>query len=167
MILPKKLQVVNEKTILEEVSNELNIDIKDVNKTFDIWLDFLEHISENTNQATIKIPRFCEFYVSEWKMKKIRSERSKKYRDIKLREISKLDDECEFNIHRKAIPIIRKYGLNKRKYRSLSEKKNKIIKGFYSTRDLTNIQNSIFFREDKDFSEMSKLEKYFINDENN
>ena len=44
MLYPKKLNVVLDSEILEEISRELSIDIKDVKNTYKIWLDYLDYI---------------------------------------------------------------------------------------------------------------------------
>lgn len=47
MLYPKKLNVVLDVSeILEEISRELSIDIKDVKNTYKIWLDYLDYISK-------------------------------------------------------------------------------------------------------------------------
>lgn len=166
MILPKKLQPLTEKEILQEVSDELGIDIKDVNRTFDIWLDFLDYIANETDQATITIPKIGDMYVSVAKMRRgLISEKRKKFKERKLKEIDKLRENCEHLVHETSIPIILKYGVSKRNYIDHMTKDFKEYKPeFYSTRELINKQNIKFFDEDKDFSESKKLIKYFIDD---
>lgn len=162
MLLPKKLQPVTEREILDEVSKELNIDIKDINRTYDIWLQFLNHIAYDTDQATIALPHIGKMYVSSHKMiRKLNTERLRKFKERKSREIDKLKENCRYIVHDKVVPIILKYGIAKRK---LSRVKG-IVKDFYTPKDLINKQNEAFFREDKDFSEQKKLIKYFIDEE--
>jgi hypothetical protein len=167
MIIPKKLQPITEKDILEEVSEELGLNIKDVNRTYDIWLNFLDYIANDTDQATIRIPHLGDMYVSVAKLRRgLVSERKKKFKERKLKEIEKLRDNCEFLVHENTIPIILKYGVSKRNYTDHMTKDFKIYKPeFYSPRELINKQNKKFFEEDKDFSESKKLVKYFIDNE--
>lgn len=166
MIIPKKLQPLTEKEILQEVSDELGINIKDVNRTFDIWLDFLDYIANETDQATINIPKLGAMYVSVAKMRRgLISEKRKKFKERKLKEIEKLRDNCEFLVHENTIPIILKYGVSKRNYTDHMTKDFKEYKPeFYSPRELINKQNTKFFEEDRDYSESKKLIKYFIDD---
>ena len=164
MIIPKKLQPLTEKQILEEVANDLGIDIKDVNRTFDIWLDFLNHIANETDQATVTIPHLGQMYVSVHKMRRgFITEKLKLIKERKLREIEKLRDSCENIVHEKSVPIILKYGVAKRNKIGgrLQNKKPE----FYSPRELINNQNSKFFEEDRDFSDNKKLKKYFIDED--
>ena len=57
MLYPKKLNVVLDSEILEEISRELSIDIKDVKNTYKIWLDYLDYISNETSQCTVSFPK--------------------------------------------------------------------------------------------------------------
>ena len=50
MMFPDSLLPKTEKEILKEVSNELNIPYKDVLKTFNIWLDYIEYITKKTEE---------------------------------------------------------------------------------------------------------------------
>lgn len=170
MILPKKLQPVTENELLEEVAKELKIDIKDVNKTFNIWLDFVDYIANETDQAMIRIPKIADFYVSVHKMRRgMFSERQKKFKERKLKEIKKASDNSIHNVHEKCVPILIKYGIKSKKFRTKGQILNKDEREYYTDIDLINIQNKIFFKEDRDFSEQKKLEQYFIyeTDKNN
>ena len=64
MQLPKKLQPVTEKEILKEVADELKLNIKDVQRTYDIWLDFVDYIANETDQAAISFTPLGKLYVS-------------------------------------------------------------------------------------------------------
>ena len=64
MLYPKKLNVVLDSEILEEISRELNIYIKDVKNTYKIWLDYLDYISNETSQCTVSFPKLGEMYIS-------------------------------------------------------------------------------------------------------
>jgi hypothetical protein len=164
MILPKKLQPITEKEILKEVSKELGINQKDVDRTYQIWLEFLNHIANETDQSTIAFPHIGKMYVSVHKMRRnLVSEKLKKIKERKLKEIEKLRDKCEFIVHEKSVSIILKYGVAKRNFIDHVFNEHK---PFYTPRELINKQNTKFFDEDKDFSESKKLIKYFI-DENN
>lgn len=163
MLFPKKLKVVLDSDILLEVSKELNINIKDVKDTYKIWLDFLNHISNETSQCTVSFPKLGEMYISVPKMKRnMRTKRLKKYKEIKLKEISNIKDVCKYIVHEKSVPIILKYGVSKRKY---SKEILKEKPPFYTARELADIQNNAFFEEDREFSENKKLKEFFIQDD--
>jgi hypothetical protein len=165
-MIPKKLQTVTEKELLLEVSQELGIDIKDVNRTFDIWLKFLDHIANDTDQATIGIPNIGHMYVSVHKMRRgLSSEKLKIFKERKTREIEKLREKCKYIVHEKSVPVILKYGIAKRKLNPPSSEKK--FNDFYTARDVINFQNVLFFKEDKDYSEQKKHAKYFLDEENN
>lgn len=165
MIIPKKLQIVRDHEVLEEVSRELKIDIKDVRKTYNIWLDFLNHIANETDQATVTIPNIGQMYICAAKLRRnYNSNKFKKFKERKLKEIQETAGNCEHNVHEKTIPIILKYGLAKKniienikKGIPFKEKKPK----FYTKNEIIDNQNDIFFREDKDYRENEKLKKYF------
>lgn len=156
---------------MQEVANDLKVDIKDVHRTFDIWIKFLDHIANNTDQATIVIPSLGQIYVSVHKMRRgLNTEKLKAIKERKLREIEKIREKCEFIVHEKSVPIILKYGVAKRNKREYIIKKLDKPK-FYTPRFLINNQNNKFFEEDLEFSDQKhKLIKYFIDnttDENN
>lgn len=165
MIIPKKLQTVREREVLDEVARELKIDIKDVNKTFNIWLDFLSHIANDTDQATITIPNIGQMYVCAAKIRRgMNSEKLKKFKERKLKTIAEVTENCTYNVHEKTIPIILKYGLAKKNIiENLKTGKSyeELKPQFYKKEEIIDNQNDVFFREDKDFRENDKLKKYF------
>lgn len=162
-MIPKKLQPVTEKEILQEVAQELGIDPKDVRKTYDIWLKFLNHIANETDQATVLLPHLGQMYVSVHKMRRgLNSERLKKFKERKLKQIENLREKCEYIVHEKSVPIILKYGIAKRKLNPIGSDKK--FNDFYSARDIINFQNSLFFKEDRDYSEQKKYMKYFLDE---
>ena len=65
MMFPDSLLPKTEKEILKEVSNELNIPYKDVLKTFNIWLDYIEYITKKTEECTIFFPNIGRAYLSK------------------------------------------------------------------------------------------------------
>ena len=158
MILPKKLQPVTEDQLLLEVSDELKIDIKDVNRTFDIWLKFLNYIANDTDQATMYIPSLGTMYVSNWKMR--RDKGINDFRKRKRKEINKSKEQCQYSVNDN-IPIILKYGLSRRNKYGENEKDSD-RKEFFTPRELINNQTNFFFDEDVEFSEKKKLKQYFI-----
>ena len=88
MQLPKKLQPVTEKEILKEVADELKLNIKDVERTYDIWFDFVDYIANETDQAAISFPPLGKLYVSTQKIRTgMVTEKLKKFRENKMREI--------------------------------------------------------------------------------
>lgn len=166
MQLPKKLQPITESEILKEVSDELGINIKDVNKTYTIWLEFLNFIANETDQATIAFPHLGRMYVSTQKMRRnMHTEKLRKFKERKLKEIEKL--ESKYNIHKHCVPIILKYGISKKNSIPYILKKTDTTT-FYTLNEIINNQTKIFFKEDIEFSERKELEKNFLrNDENN
>lgn len=169
MLLPKKLRPVSDIEILEEVSKELNLKKEDVDRTYDIWLEFLDYIANETDQATVYFPHLGRMYVSTQKLQRgLYTEKLKELKERKLREIDKFNKNCKYSIHKHCVPIILKYGISK---------KNSIpyILGetdtstFYTINEIVNNQTDIFFKEDLDFSENKKLKKEFYreNNENN
>lgn len=160
MLYPKKLNVVLDSEILEEISRELNIDIKDVKNTYKIWLDYLDYISNETSQCTVSFPKLGEMYISLVKMRRnMRTKRLKAYKEMKSKEIDLLRDKCKYIVHEKSVPVILKYGVSKRKY---SKEILKEKPPFYTQRELADLQNKAFFEEDRDFSENEKIKKLFI-----
>lgn len=161
MIISKKLQVVTQKEILDEVVRELKLNKVDVRRTYSIWLDFLNHISNETSQSTIYLPNLGKIYVSFHKIRTgLHTERLRKFKEMKSKELEKLDLNCKYNIHKKCVPIILKYGISKKNsipYLTGEKDKTK----FYTVNDIVNNQTSIFFKEDIEFSKDKKLEKYF------
>lgn len=163
MILPKKLQPRTEHDILKEVSDELKINIKDVNKTFNIWLDYLDHIANDTDQCSVYLPNLGTMFVSVVKMRRgTNVGKWKKFKEAKLREISKLKESCQYIVHEKTQPIVLMYGLAKRNKYGKEEENGK--KEYFTMRDIINNQTDIFFNEDFEYSEEKKLKKYFIDE---
>lgn len=168
MIIPKKLQIVKDNEVLEEVAKELNINIRDVKKTYKIWLDFLDYIANDTDQATISIPNIGQMYVCIAKLRRgLNSEKLKRFKERKLKEIYDYTVDCEYNIHEKSTPIILKYGLSKRNILENIKKNisyDDLKPEFYKKRDIINNQTNIFFKEDKDYEGNEKLKKLFLNE---
>ena len=161
MILPKKLQPRTETEILKEVSKELGIDIKDVEKAFNVWVDFLDHIANDTDQCSIYLPNLGTIFGSVVKMRRgTATGKWKNFKERKLREISKLKENCKYIVHEKTQPIVLRYGLSKRnKY---GEEDENGYKEYFTIREIINNQVDIFFNEDFEYSEEKKLKKYFI-----
>lgn len=161
-MIPKKLQVVTEKEILEQVAKELNIPFKDVNNVFNAWLYHLEDIIENTDQCTVYLPHVGRFYASMTKMKRgMNTERLKKFKKRKTEEIDRLGFECERNPHRWNIPVILAHGISKLNYIPYLAKGQKDC-DFYSPSDVVNNQTEHFFREDIEFAGNNKLKQQFL-----
>ena len=62
MLFPKKLIPNTESDILKEISNELGIPLKDVKKTYNIWIEYIENIVKNTNQSVINFSGLGKMY---------------------------------------------------------------------------------------------------------
>ena len=152
--------MITEKELLNEVSRELNIDIKDINRTYSIWLKYLEYISYETDQASLTFPHLGKMYVSVHKVRRgMNSEKFKRIRERKLKSIQSIEN-CKYNIHEKSVPIILKYGISKKN--SIPFILGKTEKtSFYTINDIVNNQTRIFFKEDLEFRENEKLEKQF------
>lgn len=162
MIIPRKLQVVYDADVLNEVANELDLDIRDVKRTYDIWLDFLDHIANETDQATITIPKIGQMYVCVSKMRRgLHSDKLKKFKERKLNEIKETTKDCRYCVHEKSVPIILKYGLSKK---NIFNKDEKDIPKFFTKEEIVQKQNSFFFKEDKDYQYNEKLKKLFLNE---
>lgn len=160
-MISKKLQVVTENQLLEEVARDLKIDPRDVRRTYDIWIQFLDYIANETDQATIQIPRLGRMYVSVHKLKRgLYTQRLKKFKEGKLKTIEKVRENSQYNIHEHNVPIILKYGISKKNsipfILGKSEKTT-----FYTINEIVNNQTRIFFKEDLEFSDNEKLEKIF------
>lgn len=163
MILPRKLQPRTEQDILKEVSEELKIPIEDVKKTFNIWVDFVDHIANDTDQCTIYLPNIGSMFVNTLKMKRgVNTAKWREWRTRKLKEINKLRDKCDYIIHEKSYPIVLLYGLSKRNKYGIKQEDGK--REFFTAREIINNQVDIFFQEDFEFSEQKKLKKYFIDE---
>ena len=164
MILPKKLQPRTEKDILEEVSKELKIPIDDVNRTFDIWLDFVDYIANETDQPTINIPKIGQAYVCLPKMRRgLNKGKWLEFKNRKIAVIEKLRKICKYVVHDYR-PIVLKYGLSRRDRKGEVDKSGR--REFYTARKLINDQVDIFFDEDRDYSDHKlKYKKYFKDDE--
>ena len=162
MQLPKKLQPVTEKEILKEIADELKLNIKDVERTYDIWLDFVDYIANETDQAAISFPPLGKLYVSTQKIRTgMVTEKLKKFRENKMREIIKARENSIYNIHEHNVPIILKYGISKKN--SIPYILNQSDKtDFYTINELVNKQKDVFFNEDFEFSEQKKLKPKFI-----
>jgi hypothetical protein len=164
VILPKKLQPKTEKDILVDVSKELKIPIEDVNRTFDIWLDYIDHIANDTDQGTIHLPKIGQLYVCLPKMRRgMNTGKWLEFKERKLSIIDKLREVCQYVVH-DYVPIVLKYGVSRR------DRKGKIDstgrREFYTARNLINNQTDIFFEEDREFADNKlKYKKYFIDNE--
>ena len=162
MIIPKKLQVVTEKDLLKKVAKELNISERDVNHTFEAWLVHLENIVNNTEQCTVYLPHVGRFYASLVKMKRgMTTERLRKFKEMKQREIERLGYRCKYNPHRFNIPVILAHGISK-KNRIPFLATGKEGSEYYSPSDIVNKQVEHFFREDIEFAGNDKLKEYFL-----
>lgn len=161
MTISKKLKVVTEREILKEVAKELNISEKNVGNTYKIWLDYLDHISSNTDQSTLNIPKLGQMYISVHKMRRLmNTDKLKKFKERKLREIAKLEG-CENIVHEKSVPIILKYGISKRNSIPYLIGKSETSE-FYTPRELVEKQNLKFIEEDYEFRENKNIEKYIM-----
>lgn len=160
--------MVTQKELLEEIVKELKIDKKDVERTYQIWLEYLNHISNETDQCAITFPNLGKMYISVHKIRTgLHTERLKKFRERKMKEIDKLDQICKYNTHKLSVPIILKYGISKKN--SIPYILGKTDKtNFYTVNEIVNNQTSIFFKEDLEFANNKKIESHFkrVNENN-
>lgn len=156
-MFPKKLLPSTEDDILREISEEMNIPFKDVKKTFDIWLDYLEDIVENTDQCTINFHGFGKMYVSYKRMV------SKKDPELKERKKAKIErdiPEGMYNDHKSQVPVSLAYGVGRINYSLPKDRYG--YRDFFTKDELIRRQNNIFFKEDRDWRDRKDIfEKYF------
>ena len=118
MIIPKKLQVIRDSEILKEVSDELGFKASDVKRTYDIWLEFLEHIANETDQATITIPNIGQMYVCVSKLRRgLNSEKMKRFKERKLEEIKKTTEKMSILCSREISTNYTKIWSRKKKHK--------------------------------------------------
>lgn len=158
MILPKELNIVLKDDILKEVSEDLNIDIKDVNRTYDIWLKMLDYIANETDQCSIYIPNIGTMYINEHRMNKDYTASSLNKRKMKLKKIRELDGKCKYNVHTQTIPTVLKYGVASRNRDDRNEEGYPV---YFTLDEIINRQKEKFFKEDIKYSDNDRLRKYF------
>ena len=159
MILPKELQIVTKKDILEEVADELGLDIKDVNKTYDIWVKFLDYIANDTDQCTIYLPNLGRIYVNIHRLNRDNNKNTLERRLKKLRTIQKVKENSQYVVHSQTLPTPIRYGISKRNIFS-KERKNGHPPP-YTMDELVDKQKDKFFKEDFKYSENERIKKYF------
>lgn len=160
MVHKDKIIPSTERDILREISKELRIPQSDVDKTYNIWLDYLKHIVEETPQSTISFPNLGKMYVSYHRMSRIKNVKDRRIRKIKKEHIEKTVIDCKYNVHKQTPPISIWYGVGRK---NIPIGKNK--DGFYDNftkEELIRLQNERFFKEDFDFSENEKLKEKYL-----
>lgn len=159
MQLPKALLPSTEKEILEEIAEELDIPLKDVNKTFSIWLDYLEDINLHSDQCTVNFPNVGKMNIN---YVRLRHARNKKWAQMKKDRIAReITEENKLNFHKTIVPICVIYGTGRRNFR-LGRSSFKHNYSFFTKEECIRRQNIIFFKEDRDFREKQELfEEYF------
>ena len=135
---------ITESDILKEVSEELNLPIEDVNKTYKIWLKYLKHISKNTDQCMIDFPELGKMYFSTERTKFTTSSEDKKYRNCKVNTISNFFCGVEFENYHHSKPIVHRWGLSRPDFSKYDKQK-------FTLNDLVNKQNKKFYEGSNKF----------------
>ena len=157
MPLHKKLIPTSEKEILDEIAKELNIPLRDVTKTYGIWIKYLDDINDNTDQSTINFPGLGKMFISYARLKgnvEYDWEKRKKER------IEKDIPADKINHHKSIVPVNIIYGVGRKNH-----KLGRNIRGkfdFFTKEELIRRQNINFFKEDQQFNDRSDIfEEYF------
>lgn len=162
MQLPKTLLPSTEKEILEEIAEELNIPIKKVNETFDIWLDYLQDINDNTEQCTINFPELGKMYINKPRLKHARGKEEREWAKMKWDKIEREVPEGIKNHHKVTLPICVVYGTGRKNYK-LGRAYNQNY-SFFTKEECIRRQNIVFFREDRDFNDKKEIFEEYFND---
>lgn len=158
MMFPDSLLPKTEKEILKEVSNELNIPYKDVLKTFNIWLDYIEYITKKTDECTIFFPNIGRAYVSKVRLQSADKNTKDLYKS-RLEKIENIDNKI--NQH-KVVPISLIYGVGRKNYNIGKDKNDKYQ--YYTLNELIRRQYELFFKEDAEYRNKDEIyEKFFKN----
>lgn len=129
---------ITEYEILKEVSKELDIPMKDVEKTFSIWMSYLKMISKETDQSMVDFTELGKMYYSKGRAKNITAKIEKEERAKKFKHIDEFFEGIEFKNNHDDIPIVLRWGLNRPNHR-LYEKAN------FTTEYLVERQNKKFY----------------------
>ena len=114
MLFPKKLIPNTESDILKEISNELGIPLKDVKKTYNIWIEYIENIVKNTNQSVINFSGLGKMYLSYARLK---GNKDKEWGYKKIEKIENDIPKDKNNDHKTTVPISIVYGVGRKNYK--------------------------------------------------
>ena len=114
MLFPKKLIPNTESDILKEISNELGIPLKDVKKTYNIWIEYIENIVKNTNQSVINFSGLGKMYLSYARLK---GNKDKEWGNKKIEKIENDIPKDKNNDHKTTVPISIVYGVGRKNYK--------------------------------------------------
>lgn len=159
MLFPKKLIPNTENDILKEISNELDIPLKDVKKTYNIWIEYIEDIVKNTNQSVINFSGLGKMYLS---YNRLKGNKDKEWENIKKEKIENDIPKDKNNDHKTTVPISIVYGVGRKNYKI--GKNNKGFYDFFTKDELIRRQNISFFEEDRDFNDRKEIFNEFFND---
>lgn len=159
MPLPKKLMPTHEREILDEISKELDLPLNAVKKTYNIWLDYLESISIETDQSTINFSGLGKMYISYTRMKGIRN---KKWREKKIKKIESDIPGDKINDHKSIVPINIIYGVGRKNHKI--GRNNKGMFDFFTKEELIRRQNNAFFKEDFEFNDRIDVYNNYFSD---
>lgn len=160
MRLPKTLLPSNEKEILKEISEELNIPLHKVTETFDIWLDYIEDIVLNTDQSTVTMPRVGKMYVN---FARLRHAEDKDWAQRKKDRIDREIPRNKKNHHEVTVPINCIYGVGRKNFK-LGRDSYDHNYSFFTKEECIRRQNIVFFREDKEFNDRKDIFEEYFND---
>lgn len=159
MLLHKKLIPSTEKDILKEISEELNIKYNDVEKTYDIWLSYLNDISNEEDQNIVNISSLGKMYLSYHRLK---GNKDKEWENKKKKQIEKEIPDKYYNDHRNLLPVNVIYGVGRNNFALGKNEYNKFE--YFTKEELIRRQNKKFFDEDREFSDRKDIYEYFFND---
>lgn len=135
---------ITDSDIIKEVSKELNIDISDVTKTYDIWIKYLKFISKETDQAMIDFPELGKMYFSTERCKNITSKKDKEYRNLKMENIRNMFEGVEYKNNHEDIPIVHRWGVGRPNYFEYGTHN-------FTTEYICNKQNEKYYKENNKF----------------
>lgn len=159
MLFPKKLIPHTENDILKEISDELKIPLKDVKKTFNIWVQYVEEIVKNTDQSVINFPGLGKMYLS---YVRLRGNKNEEWGRNKIEKIENDIPNDKNNDHKTTVPISIVYGVGRKNFKI--GKNNNGFYEFFTKDELIRRQNVSFFEEDRDFNDRKDIFDNFFND---
>lgn len=139
-----RLLPITDYELLQEVSDEMGIPLKDVEKTYSIWIKYLKHISKETEQTTIAFPNLGQMYFSTERCKNITSKQEKDYRNKKLKHIYEFFEGLEFENFHERVPIVHRWGVNRPNFSKYGSPK-------FTINELVDKQNERFFKKPNKF----------------
>lgn len=159
MALPKDLLPITEREILEECAKELNLPLKDVNKTFDIWLDYLQWINDETDECTKNFPTLGKMYLN---FTKLRDNTDYLWEAKKRARVKREIPTAKKNHHQVTLPINLVYGVGRKNYKLGRKPDDKYA--FFTKEECIRRQNETFFKEDFKYNDRKDIYEEYFND---